>query len=336
VHSILILLAFFFAVTVCSPIHISHLYQDLSNTNELLFPEFENWARTYGRTYSHSEQIYRFEIWKENKEYIENNNADPESSFKLAMNQFGDMTKEEFAKAVSGLRSYNNISSHGIIFDGNPKKAVDWRKKNAVTPVKNQGMCGSCWSFSATGAIEGAWALKKGKLVSLSEQNLVDCSNSEGNEGCGGGLMDYAFQYVLINKGLDTEASYPYRGQGGQCNFTTAQVGATISSFVDVLPRQNETALQIAMGSTPISVGIDASHSSFQFYHSGVYFEPACSTTALDHGVLAVGYGTINGSDYWIVKNSWGASWGDNGYILMARNKQNHCGIATLASYPVV
>jgi len=208
------------------------------------------------------------------------------------------------------------------------------KKKNAVTPVKNQGQCGSCWAFSTTGSLEGAWAISKGKLVSLSEQNLVDCSSSYGNDGCDGGLMDQAFDYIIANKGIDTEDSYKYTARDGNCKFNKNTIGATLTKYTDVTA-QSETALQSAIMKQPISVAIDASHSSFQFYSSGVYFESRCSATQLDHGVTAVGYGTSS-SAYYIVKNSWGTDWGMQGYILMSRNKNNNCGIATMSCYPIV
>jgi len=211
---------------------------------------------------------------------------------------------------------------------------VDWRTKGAVTPIKDQGQCGSCWSFSATGGLEGAHFLAKAALVSLSEQNLVDCSTAEGNEGCNGGLMTSAFDYIKKNKGIDTEASYPYTATGpNACKFKPADIGSTITTYTNIASG-SESDLVAKITEGPVSVAIDASHSSFQLYTSGVYYEPACSATALDHGVLAVGYGTDGTKDIYIVKNSWGTSWGNQGYIEMSRNRNNNCGIATMATIP--
>ncbi|CAF4449438.1 unnamed protein product [Rotaria sp. Silwood2] len=219
--------------------------------------------------------------------------------------------------------------------------AVDWRKKGAVTTViEDQGQCGSCWAFTATGALEGQHFLKTGNLVRLSAQNLIDCTSKYGNEGCCGGYMDASFQYIKDNKGLDTEASYPYEAQDGKCRFKRATVGATDTGFVD-LPSGNETTLQSAIATVgPIAVAIDAMQESFQFYSSGVYDDPKCSSTDVNHTFIVIGYDTLkNGTkkqDYYIAKNSWGETWGNKGYIWMSRNKNNQCGIANIASYPLV
>lgn len=254
-----------------------------------------------------------------------------------------DMLVHEFAATYNGFNKSLKATNEKLVGSTFIPPAhvtfpstVDWRTKGAVTPIKNQGKCGSCWAFSSTGALEGQHFRKTNKLISLSEQNLVDCSTKYGNNGCEGGLMDNAFQYVKENHGIDTEKSYPYEAEDETCRFKKRTVGATDTGFTDI-PEGDEEALMKAVATVgPVSVAIDASHESFQFYSSGVYYEPDCSSEELDHGVLVVGYGTEDGEDYWLVKNSWGTQWGEDGYIKMARNRDNNCGIATSASYPLV
>jgi cathepsin L len=299
---------------------------------------FSAWKLKYGKTYlSAAEESAREAIFNANLAYINKHNARTDVTYKLGMNQFGDLTNAEYQQIY--LRPFNRTRAQTpevhVAGSADPT-SVDWRPLGYVTPIKDQGQCGSCWSFSATGSIEGAHFASTKNLVSFSEQNLVDCSTKEGNQGCNGGLMDYAFKYVITNKGLDTEASYPYNARDGTCKYNPANSGGSISSFKDVQVG-SEAALQSAVATVgPISVAIDASHNSFQFYKSGIYNEILCSSKNLDHGVLAVGYGVDAGKNYWIVKNSWGTTWGDKGYILMSKDKKNQCGIATAASYPIV
>jgi cathepsin L len=304
--------------------------------------EWEAYKSTHSKVYSADEELMRRLIWEQNLQHIQKHNLEFDRgvhSYTLGMNQFGDMTFTEFkTKYLSPMPSsepegslYLAPSNVGALPD-----EVDWRTKGYVTGIKDQKQCGSCWAFSTTGSLEGQHFKKTGNLVSLSEQNLVDCSGKFGNMGCNGGLMDNAFKYIKANKGIDTEACYPYKARDQKCTFKSSCIGATVSGFVDI-PSKNESALQQAVATVgPISVAIDAGHNSFQLYKSGVYDEPHCSQTELDHGVLAVGYGTESGKTYWLVKNSWGTSWGMKGYIMMSRNKKNQCGIATAASYPLV
>lgn len=216
-------------------------------------------------------------------------------------------------------------------------ESINWKDMGAVTEIKDQGQCGSCWSFSATGALEGQHFRKTGVLVSISEQNLVDCSASYGNKGCHGGWMNQAFQYIKDNDGIDTEKSYPYHARVDNCKYNAQNSGATVVGFSNIA-RGNEVALQQAISNIgPISVAIDASNPSFMFYRSGIYYDKHCSPQNLNHAVLVVGYGNnANNIPYYIVKNSWGTTWGDRGFFKIARNRKNHCGIASAASYPLV
>jgi len=306
--------------------------------------EWQAYKSYHTKKYSSSEESLRRLIWEENLKRVALHNLEAamgKHTYTLAMNEFADLSGEEFAKIVLGSCVIPKRNSTGAAtFLKSPfiqvPTSVDWRDKNLVTPIKDQKQCGSCWAFSTTGSLEGQHSKKTGKLVSLSEQQLVDCSGKFGNFGCMGGLMDNAFRYIKANGGIDTEASYPYEARDGHCRFKPADIGATVAGYTDV-PEGDEAALTQAIAAVgPISVAIDASHFSFQLYHTGVYYEKRCSSTRLDHGVLAVGYGTEDGQDFYWVKNSWGVSWGQKGYIKMARNRKNNCGIATQASYPLV
>ena len=315
--------------------------------SEVVREEWEAWKLNYNKSYSTIvEEKFRMKVFMENKARIARHNKKAhvgDASFLLKMNHLGDQLHNEVISSRNGyrkgLRKKNGLRSvasfimpeHVCMPD-----AVDWRTKGAVTPVKNQGSCGSCWAFSATGALEGQKFRKTGNLISLSEQNLIDCSEKYGNNGCQGGLMDFAFQYIKENQGIDTEDSYPYEAKDHQCRYNKKNSGASDVGFVDIPVGDEEMLKQAVATMGPVSIAIDASQESFQFYAKGVYHEPKCSTEELDHGVLIVGYGTENGEDYWIVKNSWGATWGDEGYLKMTRNKGNMCGVATAASYPLV
>jgi len=297
---------------------------------------FNDFKTQFSKQYkSAAEEALRFNIFQQNLAFINQHNAEfaaGQQTYTVGVNQFADLSKTEYAAMY--LRPFNStrVRNEVVLPEVPNAGSVDWRTKGAVTPVKDQGQCGSCWAFSTTGSTEGAHAIKTGSLVSLSEQQLVDCSGAEGNQGCNGGLMDYGFEYIIKNKGITTEAAYPYTARDGVCKKSQTPA-ATLTGYTDV-PHNSEAQLLAAVTQQPVSVAIEADQSGFQFYKSGVFTGP-CGTQ-LDHGVLAVGYGTQGSTDYWIVKNSWGVSWGLQGYILMARGHgaSGLCGIAAQASWP--
>ena len=287
------------------------------------------------------EELGRYSIWQSKKEFISEHNRHADSfGYTLKMNKFSDMEMDEINAKHKGLKMStvapsNTTKLFRMIPGRKVASSVDWREQGAVTMVKDQGQCGSCWAFSATGSLEGQYYLKMNSLVSLSEQNLIDCSN---NHGCDGGLQEKAFNYIKDNGGIDTEQSYPYEAMDGQCRFSSSDIGATVTGYVSLASDDEDALMQAVSSIGPISVSIDASLKSFMHYSSGIYYDKQCSSSrfSLDHAVLVVGYGTESGTDYWLVKNSWGEDWGLSGYIKMARNKNNNCGIATDALYPTV
>jgi len=301
-----------------------------ADLEKLVFVEF---VRKFNKQYDSEELASRFELFSANYKMITEHNAKGEK-WSMGVNEFTDMSAEEFSGLFMGYkhREQSYIQSKNLhVNTGKPNAdAIDWVAKGAVTPVKDQGQCGSCWAFSTTGSMEGAHQIATGTLLSVSEQQLVDCSTAQGNQGCNGGLMDDGFEYVMKNGGIGSEASYTYTAKDGKCK--TVDSVMTIKGYTDVKAK-SEDDLMNALNSQPVSVAVDAQQ-HWQTYSKGVLEN--CRGKSLDHGVLAVGYGTADdGTDYWLVKNSWGASWGEDGYIRLKRG-MDACGLADAASYPTV
>lgn len=300
---------------------------------ELEHEEFELFIKQHGKNYQDEvEYESRFRIFRDNLAYIRVFNA-LGKDWTLGVNHMADLTAEEFKSRYTGY--YSQRERNPAPFEAvSIPQTVDWTTQGAVTPVKNQGQCGSCWAFSTTGSVEGAWFLAGHTLVSLSEQQLVSCSQAYGNNGCNGGLMDNAFKYIIAN-GITSEANYPYTARTGTCNKTlAANVVAKISKYTDVAT-DNPVALETAIAQQPVSIAVEADQSVWQLYNGGTV-SSNCGTN-LDHGVLAVGYNLGASPAYYKVKNSWGASWGLGGYIQIAiQNGKGVCGIQMDPSFPTV
>eukprot|EP00762_Andalucia_godoyi_P003312 ANDGO_06587.mRNA.1 Vignain len=303
--------------------------------------QYSLFVQKYGRTFKSAEERFsRFDLFKQRLDKVASHNA-LKKSYTLKITKFADWTADERKSLLTPMASFEskfdekyNLGWHKVRDVPLPFK-VDWRDKHAVTEVKDQGQCGSCWAFSATGAVEGAWALSNGTLVSLSESQLVDCDKT--SQGCDGGLMSWAYEYLIQTGYQDTESSYDYRDYDRKCKASPADFGAKITGYVNVTT-DSTPALLSAIAQQPISIGVNADDDWFD-YDYGVYMG-MCSSDPdqMNHGVLLVGAeANAKGNGVWTVKNSWGSDWGMDGYIELSLGaKENSCGLLNTPQYPVV
>uniref|UniRef100_G3VG72 Uncharacterized protein n=1 Tax=Sarcophilus harrisii TaxID=9305 RepID=G3VG72_SARHA len=326
-----------------------------STRNPELDSEWELFKSTYEKNYTEKEESFRKQVWEKNMKFINDQNLlykEGKLSYYLGMNNLGDLTDKEFKIMLNPSmlqRVRRDTTTKNFSIFSHLPKSVDWREKGFITPVRQQGRCGSCWAFSATGAVEGQLFLKTGKLVELSKQNLIDCSKFQ---GCHGGTVTSAFKYIKKNEGIVSEECYPYVAKKNSlCSYRSECAAVKIRDYV-VLPYGNEEILMEAVAIVgPVSVSLNA-QKSLHFYKGGIYVEPKCKPRYTNHALLLVGYGYKEGTKdkksrleeenqyeetkFWILKNSWGVNWGKKGYVYIAKDKNNHCGVATRAIYPIL
>jgi len=274
----------------------------------------------------------KYAVFKANRELIEAHNL-KNLPWRMAINEFADMTPEEFRKTRLGNvldKPKAQIASSRLSAPVKADPSLDWRDKGAVSPVRDQGQCGACWAFSVVGAIESACFIATHHLEELSIQMVIDCTTDIGNEGCNGGFMDRTFNWTEKHP-LCAESSYPWTERSGKCHSCPPVPGCKVIGFTEI-PEGDDKALMEALNKQPIAVAVDAS--SWSFYSGGV-FDGKCDSKQVDHTALLIGYGTDSGKQYWTLQNSWGASWGEKGYIRLIR-KPDECGISEMAMYPNV
>jgi C1A family cysteine protease len=310
----------------------------------LISEQWTNFKNSHRRRFMNPvEEVFRKRIFQKKLQEVENHNERYRQgleTYELGVNQFSDYTEEELLPYTHGLRLPSETPEPLISIDANSSlvaratlpASLDWRSRGVVTPVKNQASCGSCWAFSTTGALESHYKIRYGSTVTLSEQQLVDCVPEA--HGCSGGWMADAYMYIARNGGINYDRDYPYEARDNACRYSSSRARVSVRGYAYLTGPNEEMLKDMVATQGPVSVAFDAG-GNFAGYSGGVYYNPSCSTNQFTHAVVIVGYGTENGQDYWLVKNSWGSNWGQGGYIKMARNRGNNCGIASKASYPV-
>jgi cathepsin H len=301
--------------------------------------EFERWQAKYSKGYATRDDYYsHFMSFCANHRFITEYNHQHPQSVKLELNQFADLSFNDFSRLylTDPQKCSATIGNHRHSGRSLPK-SIDWRNNGVITPVKNQEECGSCWTFSTTGCLEAHHAIATHQLISLSEQQLVDCAGNFNNNGCGGGLPSQAFEYIMYNGGIERESDYPYKGRDGKCRYNSSMVAATVKDVVNITQGSEDEMMDAVANHGPVSIAFDVNF-LFQFYSHGIYKGWLCNKGEkhVNHAVLVVGYNvTRSGEEYWIVKNSWGSDWGMDGYFWIEKGT-NACGLADCVSYPIV
>ncbi|XP_069042082.1 cathepsin K-like [Lepisosteus oculatus] len=313
--------------------------------------EWENWKIKHKKPTNRADDQQRREIWEKNYGVIESHNKryrEGKETYEMGMNRFGDLTTEEFVKLTKIRSKMSRMKlprSTNVMLSATDLRlaasklnvtSIDYRTMGYVTPVQDQGICGCCYAFSAAGALEAQWKKKTGTLITLSKQQLIDCSTSEGNIGCTGGHPHLSYDYIIKNGGIQAETTYPYAMQNQICTADKSKIVATLSDW-KFLPIGDEQALQDALVTIgPVAVAVDGSTINFQFYRQGIFSDSKCNIWKLSHATVLIGFGTEGSANYWTIKNSWGPYWGENGYFRLAKNKGSMCGISQYGVVPFV
>uniref|UniRef100_UPI00398E8754 cathepsin K-like n=1 Tax=Pristiophorus japonicus TaxID=55135 RepID=UPI00398E8754 len=324
----------------------------MASANPIIDEEWEIWKQSYAKSYPRVEEDQaRRAVWLENLVKIAAHNAQysqGNSTYEMSMNQFGDLTPVEFVQLYTDARIYEmaNYMDEALLDVeveeleeveevGALPRSVDWSQTDLVGKVQNQGPCLSCYAFGAIGALEGQLAKRTQQYKELSVQNVIDCSDKYKNYGCQGGIPYRAFQYIRDN-GIESSKSYPYKAKKNtECLFSSSKSVTTIKGFRRIKHYEDKNLAEMVASVGPIAVIIHSSHPSWMFYKSGIYDNDECNIKHIDHVVLLVGYVDLHPKGYWIIKNSWGPNWGEDGYMRLIKGK-NMCGINYSASYPVI